>query len=164
MLAVKLILEGLGLGAILILICWAGIRRGAVGMAQLYHRDVQERCVTLGLTTWERIRRRAAMVRLISMTIYLVYVLLCVYVINCVRGFGQGFLQIFVILSIMNLIDRFLIDEYWVGHTKMWVIPGTEDLMPYITREDKQKKWLMGTVGMAVFAAILAGVMCLFVH
>ncbi len=26
--------------------------------------------------------------------------------------------------------------------------PGTEDLKPYITAKDKQKKWLFGTVGM----------------
>ena len=30
----------------------------------------------------------------------------------------------FAILSIVNLIDRLLIDEYWVGHTKAWKIPG----------------------------------------
>ncbi len=26
---------------------------------------------------------------------------------------------------------------FWVGHTKEWIIPGTEDLMPYITAKDK---------------------------
>ncbi len=67
----------------------------------------------------------------------------------------------FVILSIMNLIDRILIDEYWVGHTKAWVIPGTEDLRPYITAKDKQRKWIMGTVGMALIAAVLSGIMAL---
>ena len=65
----------------------------------------------------------------------------------------------FVILSIMNLIDRFLIDEYWVGHTDDWIIPGTEDMRPYITAKDKQQKWIMGTAGMAVISAALAGLM-----
>ena len=64
-----------------------------------------------------------------------------------------------MILSIMNLIDRFLIDDYWVGHTKAWIIPGTEDLRPYITTKDKKQKWIMGTVGMAFIAAVLAGIM-----
>ena len=63
----------------------------------------------------------------------------------------------FVILEIMNLIDRFLIDGYWVGHTNVWVIPGTEDLQPYITTADKIKKWVFGTVGMAIIAAVLSG-------
>ena len=61
----------------------------------------------------------------------------------------------------MNVIDRFLIDDWWVGHTKAWTIPGTEDLKPYITGKDKARKWLFGTAGMAVISAILAGVMAI---
>lgn len=45
-----------------------------------------------------------------------------------------------VIRFVMNLIGRFLADDYWVGHTKAWTIPGTEDLRPYITVEDKRRK------------------------
>ena len=75
------------------------------------------------------------------------------------RQHAAGFWQLLVILSVMNLIDRFLIDGYWVGHTNAWMIPGTEDLKPYITAKDKQKKWLFGTVGMAVIAAVLARIM-----
>lgn len=82
-----------------------------------------------------------------------------VYAVNGARGFGAGFWQLFVILSVMNLIDRFLVDEWWVGHTSAWIIPGTEDLWPYITGADRRVKWLSGTVGMAAVAAVLAGVM-----
>ena len=81
-----------------------------------------------------------------------------------VGGFAAGFWQLLVILSVMNLIDRFLIDGYWVGHTNVWTIPGTEDLKPYITAKDKQKKWLFGTVGMAGIAAVLAVLMTAFIH
>ena len=161
MLAIKLILEGLGLGFLLYLICAIGIRNGAVGMVHLYDKKVQERVVELGLTTAEQIRKRSIGFRSLCLPGYLIYVLICVYVINGTRGFFEGFWQSFVILFIMNLIDRFLIDEYWVGHTKAWIIPGTEDLRPYITAKDKKKKWIMGTVGMALLAAILSGVMAL---
>jgi hypothetical protein len=74
-------------------------------------------------------------------------------------SFLPGFWQMLVILSVMNLMDRFLVDDFWVGHTKAWTIPGTEDLKPYITAKDKQKKWLFGTVGMAAIAAVLAAMM-----
>ena len=159
MLAVKLIAEGLGLGFLLYLVCAVGIRNGAVGMVYLYDPKVQERVVKLGLTTMEEIRNRSVRFKSLCLPGYLIYVLLCVYALNGARGFRPGFWQAFVILSIMNLIDRFLIDEYWVGHTKAWVIPGTEDLRPYITAKDKQRKWIMGTVGMALIAAILSGIM-----
>ena len=161
MIALKLILEGLGLGFLLYLICAIGIRNGAIGMVHLYDQKVQERVIELGLTTAEAIRKRSVIFRSLCLPGYLIYVLICVYVINGARGFFEGFWQGFVILFIMNLIDRFLIDEYWVGHTQAWIIPGTEDLRPYITAKDKKKKWIMGTAGMALLAAILSGIMAL---
>lgn len=50
----QVILEGLGLGALLALVCAVGIRKGAVGMVHLYSPAVQQRCVKLGLTTHEK--------------------------------------------------------------------------------------------------------------
>ena len=152
------ILEGLGLGALLVAVCAVGIRKGALGMVHLYDQAVQERCVALGLTTKEKIKRNALRFKAICIPMYLAYVLLCVYAINGTHTFWSGFWQCFVILSVMNLIDRLGIDGYWVGCTQAWVIPGTEDLMPYISKADMQKKWLFGTVGMAVFSLILAAV------
>ncbi len=160
-LILKTIVEGLGLGALLYLVCAVGIRNGAVGMVHLYEQKVQDRCVSLGLTTHEKIKRNSKRFKLLCMPGYIAYVLVCVYAVNGARGFLPGFWQLLVILSIMNLIDRFLIDDYWVGHTNAWIIPGTEDLKPYIPVSAKKKKWLFGTVGMVVISAALAGIMCL---
>ncbi|MBO6159164.1 MAG: hypothetical protein J6P72_07895 [Firmicutes bacterium] len=95
---------------------------------------------------------------LLGIPLYFIFILVSTYVVNGARGFWPGFWQMFAILSIMNLIDRLFIDEYWVGHTKAWEIPGTEDLKPYINRKDKIGKWLMGTVGFAILSAILSGI------
>ena len=158
------ILEGLGLGALLALVCAVGICKWAVGMVHLYSPAAQQRCVTLGLTTHEKIKRNSLLFKAVCIPGYIGYVLVCVYGINGAHGFAAGFWQLLVILSVMNLIDRFLIDGYWVGHTNAWTIPGTEDLKPYITAKDKQKKWLFGTVGMAGIAAVLAVLMTAFIH
>ena len=160
----RVLLEGVGLGVLLVLVCAFGIRKGPVGMVHLYHDDVQARCVEMGLTTHERIRRNSKLFKLICMPGYVAYVLVCVYAVNGARGFWTGFWQLLVILSVMNLIDRFLVDDWWVGHTRAWTIPGTEDMKPYITGQDKKRKWLFGTVGMVVIAAVLAGVMALLVR
>jgi len=161
---IPVILEGLGLGILLMLVCAVGIRNGAVGMVHLYHEDVQARCVELGLTTREAIRRNSLRFKAFCMPGYIAYVLVCVYAVNGARGFVSGFWQLLVILSVMNLIDRFLVDDWWVGHTKAWTIPGTEDLKPYINGHDRLVKWLAGTVGMAIISAALAGIMALLVH
>lgn len=163
-LILKTIVEGLGLGVLLVLVCAVGIRKGAVGMVHLYSREVQDRCVKLGLTTYEKIRRNAMLFKAVCIPGYIAYVLICVYAVNGANGFFAGFWQLLVILSVMNLINRFIVDGFWVGRTKAWTIPGTEDMKPYITAKDKCKKWIFGTLGMAVISSALSGIMMIFVH
>lgn len=157
----QVLVEGLILGILLMGICAIGIRNGAVGMVHLYHQDVQERCVELGLTTHEKISKNSKTFKSVCIPGYVLYILVCVYGVNGARGFLTGFWQMFVILEVMNVMDRILVDNLWVGHTKAWTIPGTEEFKPYITKEDKRKKWFFGTVGMAVISAILVGIMTL---
>ena len=90
----QVLLEGLGLGVLLVLVCAVGIRKGAVGMIHLYHADVQERCVELGLTTHETIRKNSLRFKCICMPGYIAYVLICVYAVNGARGFLPGFWRI----------------------------------------------------------------------
>ncbi len=160
-LILKTLLEGLGLGALLVLVCAVGIRKGAVGMVHLYSPAVQERCVQIGLTTRKKIKRNALLFKLICLPGYIAYVLVCFYVVNGARGVLAGFWQLAVILSVMNLVDRFLVDDFWVGHTQAWTIPGTEDLKPYITAKDRCRKWLFGTVGLLLISAILSAILLL---
>ena len=157
----KIVLEGLLLGLLLVVFCALGIRRGAVNMVFLYHADVQERCIENGLITREQINRNRRLFKGLGIPAWFAFVLVSVYVVNGARGFLPGFWQSFAILSIVNLIDRLGIDAWWVGHTRAWIIPGTEDLRPYIDRRDKLGKWLIGTVGFAVFSAVLSGIMAL---
>ena len=51
MIALKLVLEGLGLGFLLYLICAIGIRNGAVGMVHLYDQKVSRRRKAAQVTT-----------------------------------------------------------------------------------------------------------------
>ena len=83
--------EGVGLAVILILICAIGIHKGAVGMVHLYHDDVQARCVELGLTTREKIRKTSLRCKLLCVPGYLAYILIFVYAVNGARGFLAGF-------------------------------------------------------------------------
>ncbi len=135
----QVILEGIGLGVLLILVCAIGIRKGAVGMVHLYSPEVQERCVTLGLTTHEKIKRNALIFKAVCVPGYIAYVLVCVYALNGARGFLAGLLAAAGHIIRYESHGPFLVDGYWVGHTNAWTIPGTEDLKPYITAKDKQK-------------------------
>ncbi len=157
----NIIVEGLILAALLYLFCCIGIRNGAVALVHLYERDVQERAVELGLITNDKIRRNAMCFKLAGVAIYLIYPIVCVYWINGARGFWEGFWQITVILLIMGVFDRIVIDVIWVGHTKAWVIPGTEDFMPYIPVQVHVRKWIMTLTIYPAAAAILSGILSL---
>ena len=80
------ILEGLGLSVLLVLVCAVGIRKGAVGMVHLYSPEVQVRCVQLGLTSHEKIRKNSLLFKAICVPGYLAYVLVCAYAVNGARG------------------------------------------------------------------------------
>ena len=61
--AVKIIVEGVILGTLLVLFCAIGIRGGAVNMVFLYHRDVQDRCVENGLITRKKIKHNKRLLK-----------------------------------------------------------------------------------------------------
>ena len=124
------IIEGIGLGALLVLVCAVGIRKGAVGLLHLYEPDVQERCISMGLTTREKINHNQMLFKVVCLPIYIAYILVCVYVINGARGFVAGFWQMLVMLFVLNLIDRFFIDEYWVGTQRRGRYPAPKTSSP----------------------------------
>ena len=62
----------------------------------------------------------------------------------------------------MGIFDRIVIDIIWVGHTKAWIIPGTEDLMPYIPWKCHLKKWGMTLIAYPVMAAVICFLLFIF--
>ena len=154
-----LIIEGIVMCFILLIICVVGIANGPVGLVVFYEQEVKDRVVELGMTTREKIKRISILTMIALFVPMIVLVPLMVYGINGARGFWNGFWQMLVILMISGLFDRIFIDWWWVGHTKAWIIPGTEDLRPYIYEKTLVKKWVGTLVGFPILAAVLAGIM-----
>ena len=154
-----LIIEGIVMCFVWLLICVVGIANGPVGLVVFYEQEEKDRVVGLGLTTREKIKRTSIITMIALFVPMLVLVPLMVYGINRARGFWNGFWQMLVILMISGLFDRIFIDWWWVGHTKAWIIPGTEDLRPYIYGKTLITKWLGTLVGFPILAAALAGIM-----
>ena len=154
-----LIIEGIVMCFIFLIICVVGIANGPVGLVVFYEQEVKDRVVELGMTTREKIKRISILTMIALFVPMIVLVPLMVYGINGARGFWNGFWQMLVILMISGLFDRIFIDWWWVGHTKAWIIPGTEDLRPYIYGKTLVKKWVGTLVGFPILAAVLAGIM-----
>lgn len=156
-----ILLEGFVMCFILLLICVIGIANGPVGLVVFYEKDVQDRVVELGYTTKEKIKKTSIITRITLFVPVLILTPIMVYYINGANDFWSGFWQMTIILWIMNLFDRIFIDWYWVGYTKAWIIPKTEDLQPYIPKAVMIKKWVGTMIGFPIIAAIIAGIMTL---
>lgn len=157
----RIVIEGLILSLILYLSCAIGIRNGAVNLVFLYSKEVQDRAVANGMTTNEKIRKSAKLFKTFGLIVYFGYTLICVFAVNGTRGFLPSFIEFVSILLIMGVFDRIFIDLIWVGHTKAWIIPGTEDLMPYITVKDHIFKWIATIIIYPAIAGVICGIMAL---
>ena len=150
------ILEAVVMCFVLLIICVVGMANGPEGMVFFYEKEVQERVVQLGLTTEEKIQKRKTITFFALMIPQFLLVPYMVYGINGAKDAGTAAFQMIVIYLISGLFDRLFIDWYWVGKTKAWIIPGTEDLMPYIYGKTLIGKWLSTVIGFPVLAVLIA--------
>ena len=157
-----ILVEGLFMGALLMAYLAVGIRNRPFKMAFVYHEDVKERCFEKGYITREELAKSSRRFYIFTL-FFMILAAILVYGVNGARH-SSGFYQLFFILSVVNLVDRILIDEVWVGHTKAWEIPGCEDLKPYINGKDRAIKWLFGTVGFFLISLLISVLMNLILR
>lgn len=155
-------LESILMCFVLLIVCTIGLKNGPERFVVFYEKDVQERVVKLGRTDKHQIKRSSILSGLALFIPMLVIIPFMVYVVNDADGFTSAFWQISIIYWISGLFDRLFIDWFWVGHTKAWIIPGTEDLMPYIPKKTVIRKWLGTIVGYPIIALCIAGLVSLF--
>lgn len=89
--------------------------------------------------------------------ILLAALLLIIGLWNRVSDFKTAYWQALLFLEVMNWFDSTVIDRLWVGHSKIWIIPGTEDLPFVQTWPQVLKKRGLLTVVWIVGAALAAG-------
>lgn len=156
------VIEGMAMCFLMLTVCVVAIANGPVGGVCFYEKEVQDRVVELGLTTKKKIRRDYAITGICLFVPLLILVPVMVFFINGARGFKDIFIQSLIILMIDGLFDRIFIDWFWVGKTKAWIIPGTEDLMPYVPKKTLIRKWTGTLIVFPVIAAVMAGILSLF--
>ncbi len=155
---VMAVLEGVAMCFVLLIICVVGIANGPVGMVFFYEKEVQDKAIELELTTRETINKRKMTTYIALLVPQFLLVPLMVYLVNGTQDFKSAFFQMTVIYLISGLFDRLFIDWYWVGKTKAWIIPSTEDMMPYIYGKTLVGKWVSTLIGFPILAVLIAWV------
>ena len=106
-------------------------------------------------------KRNRKLSGLVFMSALLILAPLMALLINHANGFADIFIQLTIMYMVCGVFDRIFIDWYWVGHTKAWLIPGREVLMPYIHKKTWIKKIVLTIILYPVLATIIAGIVTL---
>ncbi len=142
-----------------------GVGKNPLNGLYFYPKAVQERVYELGLTDRQTVQRK----RTIFMTAFFIVMLAALLVIiglwNGVREFPAAYLQALLFLEVMNWYDGVVIDRLWVGHSKFWIITGTEDIPFVQTWKQVLKKrsiltliWIAGAAVVAVLDVLIFGI------
>ena len=137
------------------------VRNDALNALYFYPKPVQERVYELGLTDRETVARKRKQFMIPFMIVMLCALLLIIGLWNGIRDFRPAYFQALLFLEVMNWFDGIVIDRLWVGHSKLWVIPETEDIPFVQTWKQVFKKRMILTLIWIVGAAIVAGFIAL---
>ncbi len=133
------------------------VRNDALNALYFYPKPVQERVYDLGLTDRETVARKRKRFMIPFMIVMLCALLLIIGLWNGIRDFWPAYFQALLFLEVMNWFDGIVIDRLWVGHSKLWIIPGTEDIPFVQTWKQVFKKRMILTLIWIVGAAVVAG-------
>ncbi len=137
------------------------VKGGAINGLYFYPKAVQERAYEIGLTDRETVKQKRKRFMTAFYIVMLTALVLIIAVWNHVSDFKTAYLQALLFLEVMNIYDGIVIDKLWVGHSKFWILKGTEDI-PFVqtwTQVFKKRSflaliWLIG-------ALIVAGLVVL---
>ena len=134
---------------------------GAINGLYFYPKAVQERAFEIGLTDIETVRRKRKHFMTAFYIVMLTALVLIIAVWNHVKDFKTAYLQALLFLEVMNIYDGIVIYKLWVGHSKFWILKGTEDIPFMQTWAQVLKKRYFLAMIWVVGALIVAGLVVL---
>ena len=152
--------------ALFTLMVKAGVGNSALNGLYFYPKAVQERAYEIGLTDRETVKQKRTRFMTAFYIVMLTALVLIITVWNRVTDFKTAYLQALLFLEVMNIYDGIVIDKLWVGHSKFWILKGTEDI-PFVqtwTQVLKKRSflaliWVIGALIVAGLVVLLAKIL-----
>ena len=138
-----------------------GVGNNALNGLYFYPKPVQEKVYELGLTDRETVTKKRKRFMTVFFAVQAAALVLIIRVWNGIQGFWAAYLQALIFLEVMNWYDGIVIDRLWVGHSRFWVIPGTEEIPFVQTWPQILKKRGILTLIWIAGAVIIAGIVVL---
>lgn len=138
------------------------VRGGAIDGLYFYPKPVQERALEIGLSDRDTVRKKQKRFMTLFYIVMLLAIVLIIGIWNKVSDFKTAYVQALLFLEVMNWYDGIVIDKIWVGYSKFWILPGTEDL-PFVQtwKQVLKKRGILSLIwvfGAAVVALLIVGI------
>lgn len=138
-----------------------GVGNNALNGLYFYPKPVQEKVYELGLTDRETVAKKRKVFMIAFFAVMAAALILIIRVWNGIQSFWAAYWQALLFLEVMNWYDGIVIDRLWVGHSRFWVIPGTEEIPFVQTWPQVLKKRGILTLIWIAGAAMIAGIVVL---
>ena len=138
-----------------------GVGNNALNGLYFYPKPVQKIVYELGLTDRETVAKKRKRFMIAFFAVMAAALILIIRVWNGIHSFWAAYLQALLFLEVMNWYDGIVIDRLWVGHSRFWVIPGTEEIPFVQTWPQILKKRGILTLIWIAGAVIIAGIVVL---
>ena len=138
-----------------------GVGNNALNGLYFYPKPVQKIVYELGLTDRETVAKKRKGFMIAFFAAMAAALILIIRVWNGIHSFWAAYLQALLFLEVMNWYDGIVIDRLWVGHSRFWVIPGTEEIPFVQTWPQVLKKRGILTLIWIAGAALIAGIVVL---
>ena len=138
-----------------------GVGHNALNGLYFYPKRVREKVYELGLTDRETVAKKRKVFMIAFFAVMAAALILIIRVWNGIQSFWAAYWQALLFLEVMNWYDGIVIDRLWVGHSRFWVIPGTEEIPFVQTWPQVLKKRGILTLIWIAGAAIVAGIVVL---
>ena len=136
----------------------AAVGNNALNGLYFYPELVRKKVYELGMTDRETVTVKRKRFMIIFIAVMASALIVIIRYWNDVHHFKQAYLQALLILEVMNWYDGIVIDRLWVGHSRFWVIPGTESIPFVQTWPQVLKKRAILTLVWFAGAAIAAAI------
>jgi hypothetical protein len=137
------------------------VGNNALNGLYFYPKPVQEKAYELGLTDRETVAKKRKLFMTAFFAVMATALISIIRVWNGIQSFWTAYLHALIFLKVMNWYDGIVIDRLWVGHSRFWVIPGTEEIPFVQTWPQILKKRGILTLIWIAGAVIIAGIVVL---
>ena len=137
------------------------VGNNALNGLYFYPKPVQETAYELGLTDRETVAKKRKLFMTAFFAVMATALISIIRVWNGIQSFWTAYLHALIFLEVMNWYDGIVIDRLWVGHSRFWVILGTEEIPFVQTWPQISKKRGILTLIWLAGAVIIAGIVVL---